>query len=276
MADLLESWRNTGEAAGDSYTGIEGLGGTAYGDDLRGSHAANELYGNGGNDIFEGRGGADLLHGGDGEDYAAYWSASTGVRASLLNSAINTGDAQGDTYISIEGLQGSGHSDMLQGNGAGNLLCGHGGNDELRGEGGHDWIVGGAGHDVLIGGEGADWLEGNAGADVFRFEAGSGQVDQVADFNGAEGDRIALCTNLFTAFAPVVVEEGYTLNGTLKSTAFVIGSGAGTSAHRIIYNQGTGALSYDADGVGGAAQVQFAQLKAGTALAASHFQMFTL
>ncbi|MFC5085541.1 calcium-binding protein [Microvirga arabica] len=275
-ADLLESWRNTGEAAGDSYAAIEGLGGTNYGDDLRGTHAANELYGNGGNDVLEGRGGGDRLIGGDGEDHAAYWSASSGVRASLLNSAINTGDAAGDTYLSIEGLQGSGFGDMLQGDHAGNLLNGQAGNDELRGEGGHDWIVGGAGHDMLIGGEGADWLEGQAGADVFRFEAGLGNVDQVADFNGMEGDRIALSTNLFRAFAPVVVEEGYTLNGSLKAAAFVIGASATTSAHRIVYNQGTGALSYDADGVGGVAQVQFAQLKAGTALSAAHFQMFTL
>ncbi|MGF9764674.1 calcium-binding protein [Microvirga sp. 0TCS3.31] len=275
-ADLLESWRNTGEAQGDSYVSIEGINGSSYGDDLRGSHEANGLYGNAGNDILEGRGGADLLHGGEGEDYAAYWSAASGVRASLLNSAINAGDAAGDSYVSIEGLQGSGFGDMLQGNGAGNLLNGQGGNDELRGEGGHDWIVGGAGHDTLIGGEGADWLEGQAGADVFRFEAGLGQVDQVADFNGAEGDRIALSTNLFRAFAPVVVEEGYTLNATLKAAAFVIGSGATTTTHRIVYNQGTGALSYDADGVGGAAQVQFAQPKAGAILSAAHFQMFTL
>ncbi|MFC1455300.1 calcium-binding protein [Microvirga arabica] len=275
-ADLLESWRNTGEAAGDSYVSIESINGSHHGDDLRGSQVANELIGNGGNDNLEGRGGGDRLIGGDGEDHAAYWSASSGVRASLLNSAINTGNAQGDTYLSIEGLQGSGYGDMLQGDGAGNLLNGQAGNDELRGEGGHDWIVGGSGHDTLVGGEGADWLEGQAGADVFRFEAGLGQVDQVADFNGTEGDRIALSTNLFRAFAPVVVEEGYTLNGSLKAAAFVIGASATTSAHRIVYNQGTGALSYDADGVGGVAQVQFAQLKAGTALSAAHFQMFTL
>ena len=49
----------------------------------------------------------------------------------------------------------------------------------------------------------------------------------------------------------------------------------GSSAHdfddHIIYNKGSGALYYDADGVGGASQVQFAQFDAGTKLKASDF-----
>ena len=61
-----------------------------------------------------------------------------GVTASLTNPAINTGDAAGDTYISIEGLIGSNAPDAL---------IGDAGNNFLRGQGGADILDGGAGGD---------------------------------------------------------------------------------------------------------------------------------
>jgi Ca2+-binding RTX toxin-like protein len=66
------------------------------------------------------------------------------------------------------------------------------------------------------------------------------------------------------------------VNGTLAASAFKLGTAATTTAHRIVYDQASGALYYDADGVGGAAQVQFAKVNPSTALTAAHFQMFTL
>lgn len=51
--------RNSGEAAGDLYIGIERFRGSAEGDRLSGGDAA---------DIFEGRGGDDVLSGGRGDD----------------------------------------------------------------------------------------------------------------------------------------------------------------------------------------------------------------
>ena len=55
--------------------------------------------------------------------------------------------------------------------------------------------------------------------------------------------------------------------------------GAGISAShdatdRVIYNQTTGALYYDADGTGSTAAVQIAQLTAGTILTASDVFIF--
>ena len=48
------------------------------------------------------------------------------------------------------------------------------------------------------------------------------------------------------------------------------------TTQRIVYDQASGAIYFDADGFGGKAQVQFAKVAAGTALTAAHFQLFTL
>jgi Ca2+-binding RTX toxin-like protein len=66
------------------------------------------------------------------------------------------------------------------------------------------------------------------------------------------------------------------VNEKLQATAFTIGAAASTAQHRIIYNQATGALFYDADGTGAGAQVQFAKLSAGLALTTASFSLYTL
>jgi Ca2+-binding RTX toxin-like protein len=68
VADLLTPANNTGDAAGDTYVGIEGLTGGAYADDLRGDDNANTLNGRSDDDILTGRGGDDRLDGGAGAD----------------------------------------------------------------------------------------------------------------------------------------------------------------------------------------------------------------
>ncbi|WP_280114226.1 calcium-binding protein, partial [Microvirga sp. BSC39] len=186
-ANLLDSTQNTGEAAGDTYEGIEGLAGSNYADHLTGDHADNVIYGGygsdtlfglsgndrlyagGDNDDLIGGSGADTLDGGDGFDYASYYTAGTGVRASLTSNWLNTGDAAWDVYVSIEGLGGSNYADWLSGNEAANVLHGHGGNDELLGGGGFDELFGGEGWDVLHGGTGADVLDGGAGHDFASY-----------------------------------------------------------------------------------------------------------
>ncbi|MBD2749776.1 hypothetical protein IC232_24155 [Microvirga sp. BT688] len=269
VADLLYAGRNTGDAAGDVYVAIEGLAGSSFSDDRSGNDLGNEIYGLGGNDALEGRGGADWLYGGEGHDFATYYGATAGVEANLSESWRNQGEAAGDMYFSIEGLAGSAYADALGGNEHYNELFGHGGNDQLWGFGGGDWLVGGEGHDLLIGGAGSDWLTGGNGTDIFRFDGvlGAGNVDVVNDFGVGGPDLLQLTRNTFSAFANQGEVFGFQL---------AIGAAATTTAHRLVYNSGTGDLFYDADGAGGAAQVQFATLGKGLALSASSFALLWL
>ena len=57
-----------GDAAGDSITGFESVGGSGFADSLTGSSSDDSLFGIGGDDDLVGRGGDDTLIGGDGTD----------------------------------------------------------------------------------------------------------------------------------------------------------------------------------------------------------------
>ena len=63
-----------------------------------------------------------VLDGGNGFDYARYFGSPTGLTVSLADPSKNTGDAKGDSYISIEGLWGSQFNDLLIGSAGDNSL----------------------------------------------------------------------------------------------------------------------------------------------------------
>jgi Ca2+-binding RTX toxin-like protein len=186
-ADLADSARNTGHAAGDAYSGIEGLAGSDLADTLGGDGAANRLAGAGGNDglsggdgtdtleggsgddTLTGGAGADRLDGGEGLDWASYFDASLGLAVDLATPAANTGDAAGDLFTAIEALFGSAFNDSLRGDAAANRLDGGGGDDLLQGRDGADSLFGGAGDDTLSGGLGADALTGGDGFDLVSY-----------------------------------------------------------------------------------------------------------
>lgn len=63
-ADLGGIANNTGDAAGDTYTLIEGIIGSNFNDNVRGNGTNNTLIGGAGDDMLRGRGGADVLDGG--------------------------------------------------------------------------------------------------------------------------------------------------------------------------------------------------------------------
>lgn len=178
---------------GDSPNYLWGFGGNdvitggQYWDDLFGDEGndtlygyfdSDSLYGGTGNDVLNGGYYGDYLDGGAGSDTASYSGALEGVAASLANSSGNTGDASGDTYVSIENLGGSSYGDRLYGNSGANTLNG------------------GSGNDVLVGSAGADKLHGGSGYDTASYASGKAGVivslgNPSANTNDAAGDTFS-------------------------------------------------------------------------------------
>jgi serralysin len=261
-ASLADPSVNTGHAAGDTYIAIEGLQGSDFADTLIGNDARNTLVGGRGADVLDGRGGFDFVR------YDMYHTGSRGVAVNLAAPAGNSGlNALGDTYTGIEGVIGTRFSDRLVGDEAANNLQGQAGHDNLRGDGGNDTIIGGSGNDRINGGYGNDALRGDAGRDSFVFDSAlsaTENVDRIRGFS-VTNDTIRLDNAIFTEVGPT---------GRLAQTAFYRGAEAHDGNDRIIYNRATGALYYDPDGNGDAAQIQFAQLSRGLGLKNLDFVVF--
>jgi Ca2+-binding RTX toxin-like protein len=272
---LINNSASGGDAQGDTFVGIENLTGSSHADQLWGDDAANALNGANGNDIVKGFGGADALNGGNGND--TLWGLD-GDDALVGGSGVDEmiGGTGSDTYyvdhasdaVTESGGQGvdqvfasltytlTAGADIeffattndnytvaidLTGNASGNIIRGNNGNN------------------VVNGGDGDDVLTGLAGQDSFLFDTAldpAGNLDIVTDFNVAD-DTILLEQDIFSS--------GLGL-GNISAGEFVIGAAALDGNDRIIYDDTTGALYYDADSAGGADAVQFAELASGLAL----------
>jgi Ca2+-binding RTX toxin-like protein len=160
---------------GVTFSGIEGVCGSRFGDNIAGVDGMNTwLRGHDGNDTIvagnatdtvNGGAGDDSLDGGAGFDVASFANATGSVNANLATQTA-TGDGN-DTLFGFEALIGSTFGDVLVGNGVNNWIKGRGG---------------------------ADTLTGGAGADDFQFTAGTANGSRVTDFSGAgaSGDRLLL------------------------------------------------------------------------------------
>lgn len=224
-----------GDAAGDTYIGIEGLVGSAF------------------DDVFFGNGSA-ILKGGLGND--TYHVKAGDVFEEAVNGGRDTVIVGGSYALAanaqIEILKLSGVSSKapahLTGSDIANEIHGHAGTNTLKGQGGDDMIFGGGGNDKLYGGRGKD---------IFVFDTKPNKksnVDRIYDFNPKD-DSIHLENKVFTKLG-----KGSVAGVKFKSDMFVKGPHARDREDRVIYDDKTGALYYDKDGTGSSAQVKIATL----------------
>jgi Ca2+-binding RTX toxin-like protein len=201
---------------------------------ITGNGAANTISGLAGNDTINAGGGNDWVDGGANDD-----RLDGGAGADTL-----LGGTGADSLIGGAGsdsLDGGDHNDSLDGGAAADVLLGGTGNDTLSGGDGNDTLTGGAGNDTLNGGLGAD-----------TFVLDNASIDLIQNFTVVD-DTFRLSKSLFPALTQAA-------NTTLIGAAFWSGTSAHDADDRIIYNPTSGALWYDADGIGAGAAVQIATL----------------
>ncbi|MER8962982.1 calcium-binding protein [Mesorhizobium sp. M0701] len=218
---------------------------------LTGNEFAQTIQGNAGANVINGRGGADTMAGYGGND--TYNVDNAGDK---VIEAVGGGTDKVLSAVSYALSAGSSIQFLATTNPSGTSAI------NLTGNAFAQTVQGNSGANIINGGGGADILTGNGGNDAFVFNSalGAGNIDKVTDFNKLQ-DKIQLDDAVFA---------GLKLGG-LSSDAFFAGTAAHDSSDHVIYNSSTGALSFDSDGIGGAAQIQFATLSPGLSLTAGSF-----
>ena len=240
--DLMFAAINTNIAAGDSFNSIENLIGSQGQDNLRGTLDDNLLQGMRNVDFLYGRRGSDTLMGGIGDDVlfggvdgdlldggpnrdrAQYSESLGGLWVDLANPTLNTGEAAGDVYVSIEDLAGTAFADTLRGDTGANRLFGREGADSLYGRDGDDYLNGGAHADRLDGGTGNDVLRGGTHNDTFVFNGGA---DVIEDFTLSHADHIAIQTEFVAGTDGLTSSEVVDTFATVSSGTVVFDYGGG-------------------------------------------------
>ena len=201
-----------------------------------------EGIGNALRNVITSNAGDNFIDGGDESDTVSYATGSSGgVWVWLtVTEPQDTRGAGIDTLRNVENLTGSPFDDQLRGNTFSNVITGLGGNDTL---------------------------EGDLGQDSFRFAAALDAATNVDEIHGFDplSDRIELAQAFFA---------GIGLAGALDETAFALGGAAGDADDRIVYDDTTGTLYFDADGARSGVMVPFAVLVGAPAL--SHDDIFVI
>ncbi|MBD2749435.1 hypothetical protein IC232_22400 [Microvirga sp. BT688] len=197
-----------GNGGQDTFTNINAVHGSRFGDTFKGGIGNHRFIGHGGNDTFEG---------GSGNTEVDYRSeARAAGRTTGLTIDLGTGseaavlDATGgvDTLINIKRIRGSDHADIISGNSLDNRLRGDGGNDIIMGRAGNDRIEGGLGNDTVVyGGRRSDYH--------VDFDNETGEVTIVDQ--RASGDGIDT----------VLEAESFNFGGTTLNLAQVLNYGSG-------------------------------------------------
>jgi Ca2+-binding RTX toxin-like protein len=188
--NTLNNWLFGGFGADQIFggDGADLLQGEGDADTLNGEGGIDSLAGGDGDDVLIGGAGADSLGGGAGIDAADYAASSAGANVNLQTGIATGGDAEGDTFVSIENVIGSVFADTLTGRDfVANTLTGGDGNDVLSGgTGGADVMIGGAGIDTL------DYSLSPNGVDVRLFSG-------AAAGGSANGDSYSSIENIIGA-----------------------------------------------------------------------------
>jgi Ca2+-binding RTX toxin-like protein len=216
---------------------------------LTGNALANTIVGNAADNLISGAAGADAMAGGAGndtylvDDLGDSIADSSGLDRAIasVNYVLPTGVDNLSAAIGASPL-------ALTGNGLANSLTGNTGKNLLKGEAGADRLAGGLGSDTLLGG---------TGRDAFVFDTRLNRtknVDALKDFK-VKDDTIYLDDAVFTK-----IGKGAVKPVKLKKDMFFLGKAAHDASDRIVYDKASGALFYDPDGTGHAAQIKFALL----------------
>ncbi|WP_112662055.1 calcium-binding protein [Microvirga flavescens] len=209
--NLEDTGLNTGDAAGDAYSGIEAFVGSSHNDTLIGANerrnefyakAGNDkivggnigdtLYGELGHDTIEGGAGNDSLNSGEGDDRLDGGAGldtlvgSAGDDVYVIDAEdVLVEEANGGTdtvFVGFSYTLGANFENLsaleagainLTGNNSANTLTGNASANVLNGLGGNDMLIGGAGSDTLAGGAGDDTYISD-GTDVIVELAGEG------------------------------------------------------------------------------------------------------
>jgi Ca2+-binding RTX toxin-like protein len=217
--------------SGEGNPGGSTINGTSGNDTLTGTSGNDTINGLGGIDVIlaGSTGGTDVIDGGADRDSIEFKERATSAVVVDFGSGTITGGSSGSiSFTNIERVVGSNFNDSLTGNAAAQNLTGQGGADTLAGAGGVDTLWGGAGGDAF----------------VFR-EMGTANADRVSDW-ASGSDKVQLDDSAFTAI-------GALGNFAAGDGRFWSGAAAHDASDRVIYNQSTGSLYYDADGNGGGA-----------------------
>ena len=162
----------------------------------------------------------------------------------------------------------------IEGRSSNDVVYGGDGNDALYGGGGKDKVMGHAGNDDISGGAANDVLSGGKGKDAFIFDARLGtsktdrkvSFDKITDFN-VRDDSFHLDNAVFKKLGA----GSATKPKALKKSYFEVGTKAKDKDDYLIYDRKTGIISYDPDGSGAKAAIEFAQVKKGLALTQKDF-----
>ena len=181
-----------GTSRNDSLFGGNGddvLNGANGNDTLRAGSGDDELNGGDGVDRLLGGEGADTLNGGAGFDFILYNNNTTGIVVDLDAGTVSGGDADGDTFTSIEGVTGSEFNDVMSGTNDANSFGGLGGDDVINALDGNNNVEGGDGNDTITAGNGNNTLNGDAGEDNITAGDGNNRID------GGDGNDVITTGN---------------------------------------------------------------------------------